>query len=160
MDEKNDKSYIQQAVLAFGEVRSSNQLDMMERMNRANKGELFVLHFLAMRGVAALPSELSAALHSSTGRISALLGTLEKKGQIERNIDTSNRRNILVTLTEAGRARAETEMKKRRDGMTQTFAEMGETDTLEFIRLMKRFFSISQKHMIECGEEDESARGG
>jgi DNA-binding MarR family transcriptional regulator len=153
-NESINKRDIEQELMAFGEVMSTQQFDMMEKMNRTNKGELFVLRYLTMRNDAALPSELSAALHSSTGRISALLGTLETKGQIERNINKRNRRNILVTVTEAGRERVKTEMAKMRNSMTLILAEMGESDTLEFLRLSKRFFEIAQKYMIEYVEDE------
>lgn len=149
--ETHNLDYVQQAVTAFHEIMSNNRRDMLENINRGNKGELFVLHFLSMHGDApVLPSELSAALQASTARISALLGALEKKGQIERNIDKSNRRNILVTITEAGRLRAEAEMREMKQHMSRVFTDMGETDTVELIRLMRRFFELGQKH-LPCG---------
>jgi len=159
-NEKGNVSYIEKAIRSFSEMMASNKKDIITAFNRANKGELFVLHFLTLHNDEVLPSELSAALHSSTARISALLGALEKKGQIERDIDKSNRRNILVTITEAGRKRIEVEMTKMRKSMTQIFTEMGETDTEEFIRLVKRFFIISQKYMIDCAEDENECQSG
>jgi DNA-binding MarR family transcriptional regulator len=146
-DDGNSMSYADKAFITFNEIMSSKQNNMIENVNRANKGELFVLHFLSRHNTEVLPSELSAALGASTARISALLGTLEKKGQIVRNIDKSNRRNILVTITEAGRNRAENEMKEIQRSMTQVFADMGEADTEEFIRLTSQFFDLMQKYM-------------
>lgn len=147
MDEiENSLCFEEKAFIAFNEIMSNREKNMLENINRANKGELFVLHFLSMRDTAALPSELSAALQSSTARISALLGNLEKKGQIERTIDKSNRRNILVTITEAGRERAGTEMEEMHKNLTRIFSEMGETDTTEFIRLAKQFSELLEKY--------------
>lgn len=143
----NTPEYAHRACLVFQEIMSSSHRSMLEKMNRANKGELFVLQFLAMSHTAVLPSELSAALGASTARISALLGALEKKGQIVRNIDRSNRRNILVTLTPAGRSRAEIKMRQMQEGMTSVFTEMGEADTAEFLRLSEKFSVLMQKHM-------------
>ena len=140
-------NYIEEAVISFHEIMSNSQKDMIENINRANKGELFILHFLSMRLTPVLPSELSAALQASTARISALLSALEKKGQIERDIDKSNRRNILVTITEAGRMRAETEMNEMQQCMARVFTDMGKADTIEFIRLMRKFFELGQKYM-------------
>ena len=144
---KDNLNYAEKAFTTLNKIMSNSQKDMFENINRANKGELFVLHFLSMRDTAVIPSELSTALRASTARISALLGNLEKKGQIERDIDKSNRRNILVTITDAGRERAETEMKEMQEGMKMVFAEMGEKDTAEFIRLTKKFIEFSQKHL-------------
>ena len=147
-DENAGCSYAVSAFKAFSDIMSGqHKNNSMEHLNRANKGELFVLQFLAMQDATVLPSELSAALQSSTARISALLGRLEKKGQIEREIDKSNRRNILVTITEAGRERVESEMREMQKSATQVFVEMGEDNTREFIRLVRLFFELSEKHM-------------
>ena len=139
--------YVTNAIVKFNAIMSNCQKDMLENMNRANKGELFVLHFLSLSNTAVLPSELSAALNSSMARISALLGSLEKKNQIERDIDKSNRRNILVTITETGRERAEAEMRYIEENLARVFIEMGETDTAEFLRLSEQFFGLMQKHI-------------
>jgi len=154
-NEENRSSYIEQAINSFREIMSDSRKNMMENFNRANKGELFVLQILASRETEVLPSELSIALNSSTARISALLGALEKKGQIEREIDKSNRRNILVTITEAGRERVEAELTEMRGRMAQIFAEMGEADTVEFIRLAKLFSELSQKQVGNHQDKDD-----
>ena len=146
-NEKNSLSYAEKAFVTLNEIMSKKQKDMMENLNRAHKGELFVLQFLSMRKNAVIPSELSIALNASTARISALLGNLEKKGQIVRDIDKSNRRNILVTITEEGRKRAETEMKEIQSLMTRVFIDMGEEDTSEFIRLTSQFFELMKKYL-------------
>lgn len=146
-DDGSSLSYADKAFIALNEIMSSKQKNMLDNVNRANKGELFILHFLLMSNTEVLPSELSAALNASTARISALLGALEKKGQIVRNIDKNNRRNILVSITEAGRNRAKTEMEEIKGSMTQVFIDMGKEDTAEFIRLTRQFFELLQKYM-------------
>lgn len=137
--------YIKNAIISFNEIMSSKRKNAMENLNRANKGELFVLHYLASRHDQVLPTELGAALQSSTQRISALLRVLEKKGHVERNIDQNNRRNVLVTITQVGRQHVTNEMAKMQRCMAQVFTEMGETDTGEFIRLLKRFSELTQE---------------
>lgn len=146
-DDGNSLNYADKAFIALNEIMSNKEKDMFHSVNRANKGELFVLKFLLTSNTEVLPSELSVALNSSTARISALLSALEKKGQIVRNIDKNNRRNILVTITEAGRNRAVTEMKEIKSSMTKVFTDMGEDDTAEFIRLTRKFFEIFQKNI-------------
>lgn len=145
-ENQNSLSYVDKALAAFNEIMANNRKDMMENLNRAHKGELFVLHYLAVCNREVLPSELSVALQASTARISALLGALEKKGQIVRDIDKNNRRNILVTLTEEGRNRAEAEMREMKNRMVRIFTDMGEADTIEFIRLTRLFSELMQKH--------------
>ncbi len=49
-------------------------------------------------------SELSAKLLVSNGNTTTVVSRLEKDGLVERRLDPSDRRGVLVTLTEAGRA--------------------------------------------------------
>ena len=146
-DVKNDSHYIEDAVISFSEIIAGGQKNVMENFQRAHKGELFVLQYLSSRNAAVFPYELSAALQASTARVSALLGALEKKKQIERDIDKSNRRNILVNITDAGHERVKTEMRIIKESIYLIFSEMGETETAEFLRLTQRFSELAHKHM-------------
>ena len=141
-------STIEEVVIALEEMMSGHG-NAIEQMSRSGKGELFILRFLSNKNVAVLPSEISDAMHSSNARISAALGSLEKKGQIHREIDTTNRRNILVTITEEGRERIRLNMEKMRERMVCVLTEMGEHDAAEFVRLIKSFFEISSRVFCE-----------
>lgn len=157
MENKNEDynlSYADKAFIILHKIMLNTRKNMFEDVNRANKGELFVLHFLESHKNVALPSEIGAALHVSTARISALLGCLEKKGQIKREIDKNNRRNILVTITEEGQNRVKSEMMNIHSNMSKVFIEMGESDTNEFIRLIKKFSDLAQKN-IPCKKNDK-----
>jgi len=144
--ETSATDYIKESVKSFRKIVSKRDRDMFEHMNRENKGEIFVLRFLSMRDDAVLPSELSAALQSSPARISAVLSALEKKRQIVREIDKSNRRNILVTITEEGRERGDMEVRAMEGALEAVFFEMGKADTAELLRLMEMFADLMQKH--------------
>ena len=52
----------------------------------------------------------------------------------------------LVTITDAGRDRVQTEMKNIHERLEFVFSEMGETDTMAFIQLAGQFFRLMQKH--------------
>ena len=136
---------IEKAVAELEELMYRNRRNMMEQMGRSGKGELFILKYLYEKDAAVTPSEISDAMHTSTARISAALGSLEKKGQICREIDTSNRRNILVTITGEGRERSRSDIRQIRERMIGVFVEMGEEDATEFVRLMTRLIEISNR---------------
>jgi DNA-binding MarR family transcriptional regulator len=138
-------SYIEEAIEALKSVMLGGKGNILEVLSRAYKGEVFVLKYLSSRESAALPTELSEALHSSTARISTLLGTLEKKGLVVREIDRDNRRNILVTLTDKGREQAALREQETRSRMARVLVELGEADTRELVRLIGRVSEISQK---------------
>lgn len=160
-DRKNYPGYVQEAIISFNAIMSNNHKKTMDHFNRTNKGELFVLHFLLMRdNNEVLPSELSAALQSSPARISALLGALEKKGLVEREIDKSDRRNILVTITAAGRKRIKKKLEEMQGFLARIFTDMGAADTNEFIRLAGRFSELSQKHMPDLQDRAGGFQSG
>lgn len=136
-------SNIDELVDSFEELLSHRK--GMDELNRSGKGENFVLRYLYMKETATSPSELSEALNSSAARISAILRTLEKKGQIHREIDSTNRRFILVTITEEGRERIRANLQRMRNYFIQVFTVMGEEDAGEFIRLSRRFYEIARR---------------
>ena len=76
---------------------------MQERLAHSTKGEPLVLHELAVHGTRT-PSQLAAVADTTSGRISAVLASLEKKGFITRTTDPNDRRVTLVNMTDAGRA--------------------------------------------------------
>ena len=121
---------------------------MSERLTRSAKGEPFALRELAKRGTMT-PSQLAMELKSSSGRVSALLASLEKKGYITREIDPSDRRNILVNLTEAGRRKNAEHVEEMRAMMCWVFQQMGERRTREFVDLVVEFMTYASL----CGPE-------
>ena len=153
--EADRSGFEDEAFDAFIEIIASSGKDVLEDIQGVNKGEMFVLQYLLTHGGDVIPTEMRAALRSSTSRVSALLSALEKKGQISRDTDRSNRRNVLVQITEAGRRRAETEMKVKKTTLTQTFADMGEADTQVFLRLISRFFDLMQEQFERSCEEKD-----
>lgn len=128
---------------------------MQEKLQHAGQGEPFVMRFLSMREVAT-PSQLAHALNSSTGRISAVLSQLEKKGFITRETDPSDRRNVLVRLTDAGRKQVEFFRDEMHRDVRQVFERMGEEHTRQFVALLKEF----SEYMCEAAEsKDRNDRG-
>jgi DNA-binding MarR family transcriptional regulator len=136
--------YIEEAIAVFEEIVMEKQKITLDCLSRSTKGEIFVLRYLASHNSAACPSELGVAMRSTNGRISSVLGALEKKGQITRDIDKSNRRNILVSITETGRERARSETKNMHEHLAKVFLEMGASDTKEFVRILQRMVKIEK----------------
>ncbi|QDY82824.1 MarR family transcriptional regulator [Paenibacillus polymyxa] len=64
-------------------------------------GKLYLLVSLKRLGKTAQPSELSDALSLTRANISGLLNTLESNCLVSRRVDSSNRRRILVQMTDA-----------------------------------------------------------
>lgn len=111
---------------------------MQQEMAKGAKGEPFAVQELYRKGPLT-PSQLAASMKTTTGRVSALLSALEKKGQITRESDPDDRRVVHVNLTEAGRERAECQRESMREAVCWIFSQMGERRAREFVELTEEF---------------------
>ena len=130
----------------------------LEKIIDYSRGESFTLHYLLEKKSEVLPSEISSASNSSTARIAVLLGQLEQKGYITREVSKTDRRKIQVSLTDAGRKRAQQEKEEMHAYLEHIFTEMGEDDTEEFLRTAKKFFDISirlEKEFDLCRKKEK-----
>lgn len=130
----------QEALQALRRDVHGSKSAMWHQVEGSSKGEPFVLRHLLKHGVQT-PSRLAGALHASSGRISALLGSMEKKGYITREIDDHDRRNILVTLTDKGAAQARHDRDDIDSVVRWIFSQMGERRTREFVALAGEFMT-------------------
>ena len=124
-----------------------------KQLSDSLRGEQFVLSFVSHHDGGVIPSEISAEMGISTARIAAALGSLESKGLITRRIDESDRRRILVELTEAGRAKETDHANSIMRVMTRMLENLGESDAVEFLRILKKI----AEHPPEEFFEDEPA---
>nr|WP_240951051.1 MarR family transcriptional regulator [Bifidobacterium sp. DSM 109959] len=117
----------------------------MQRDLNHGAGEVFVIRMLAHQGTMS-PSQLADAMNVTSGRISAVLSALEKKGQVIRSVDPDDRRAVRVELTDAGRERGRKDMQEMRDAVCWIFSQMGERRTREFVELVREFST----YMLIC----------
>ena len=115
-----------------------NRSTMQREFTRGAHGEQFVLRELSMKGTQT-PSQLASALRASSGRISTVLSSLEKKGWVTRDIDSKDRRIIRVNLTDSGREQSHRMIEEMRSAICWIFSQMGERRTREFVDLVSEF---------------------
>ncbi|MCL2408716.1 MAG: transcriptional regulator [Oscillospiraceae bacterium] len=125
--------------LFFGMKPSHNPMRSMMR------GEMFILDYLARKNDTVMPGELSAMMRDGSARTAIALRNLEEKGYIERDIDKTDRRKILVSITEEGRALAREEHEAAVKKMRIIFDELGKEDAMEYIRIVGRVVDITKK---------------
>lgn len=116
-----------------------------KKANAFLHGEMFILNFLVNRQSDTLPSELAAAMNTSTARVAMALKSLETKGFIQRRIDKEDRRKVIVSITEEGNTLVLSEREEMRDRMVRILRELGEKDTREYMRLIDRITEISER---------------
>ncbi|MDO5378646.1 MAG: winged helix DNA-binding protein [Clostridia bacterium] len=100
------------------------------------RGEMAVLRLLDQKKRRLTAGEISKFLNMTTPRIAAVLNSLERKGVIERGGDESDRRRVLVTLTERGNACCREKKDAMLTRLAMVFEAIGPEDAEAFIRLM------------------------
>jgi len=108
------------------------------------RGEAFALQFIAMREGEVIPSDISSEMGISSARVAAALNSLESKGLITRRIDVSDRRRILIELTQAGKEQAQEHGRKIFQMTKKIMEYLGEDDAREYIRIMGRLAEMPQ----------------
>lgn len=126
-------------------------------MDNAMGGEMAVMRALLLAGGILTPSELADRAWVSNARVANILKALEQKGWIEREHSKEDRRRVIVTITDKGRA--DIDIKRREfEGRTAAFLEqLGEEDTRDMVRLLRRTNQIiDSNHKERSGKPCES----
>ena len=111
--------------------------------DKALGGEMAVMRALILAGGSLTPSELADRAWVS---IANILRALEAKGWVEREHSKTDRRRVHVIVTDKGFQDLET---KRREFEARTAAfleQLGETDTQEMVRLLRRANEIIDRN--------------
>ena len=125
-------------VLAEELFEKMQTLTKAKRLNdyRDNvEGTAFILHYIDHKGGNIIPSEISHIMGVSSARVAAALNDLESKELITREIDTSDRRRIIIKLTPRGKSVAEEQNVKFLQKMAEMLALLGEEDAKEYVRI-------------------------
>ena len=136
-------AYEDNATQALLEMSERFGSQIMTQMRRYSSGESFALHHLLRNDGFSYPSELLEEAGTSSARIAAILKSLEKKGLVIRDVDPDDRRKTVVTITEEGRQRTTDEFKVMSGYFQEVFRRLGEEDTEEFLRIIRRFLELS-----------------
>ena len=96
-----------------------------------------------------LAGDIAEFMGVSTPRVAAVLNRMEQKGFIARRPSASDRRKVVVCITDGGKA----ELKKVDDHMLR-FAEylydaVGDDDLNEFLRISERISQALQRRLKE-----------
>ena len=114
-----------------------------QQINESMCGEAYALYYIASRGEHIIPSEISEAIGISGARIAATLNGLENKGYITRQIDPSDRRRILVFLTDKGREQEKSYRGKLIEIIEKMLGLLGEHDAKEYIRITRKMAELA-----------------
>lgn len=126
------------------QMKKNNHQQMLDE---SLQGEIFTLLYLKVKKDYALPKEISEEMNISSARVASILNGLEDKGFIERKIDTSDRRRILVSLTDLGKEKALLHEEKVIGIIARMLELLGEEDAKELLRITARIVDLSKEGM-------------
>ena len=130
------------AAQLLGSMQVLRKFRPQKHINEAMHGEAFVLRFIMAQNGDVLPSEICGEMGVSSARVAAALNSLEGKGLIARQMDLSDRRKILVSITREGRALARSQEQAVVEGTAKMLALLGEQDAKEHVRIMGKLAEI------------------
>lgn len=121
------------------------KIPFQKKVDDLSHGERRILGYLTFWTNAATSGELSEKLFLSTPRVASALNSLSKKGFIERNRDESDKRIVVVTITEAGKSFMMEEHEEALSMLEKTLQKLGEKDAKEFVRILKRISEFAME---------------
>lgn len=132
-------------------ISSLNRVHWPQELQENLKGEGCLLSYLESHHGESTPSDLCTALGVSAPRTAAMLRTLEQKGLLQRHADGSDKRRVVVTMTENGRRAAESRRQNLSERVRYALEQLGERDAREFIRILDRIVEIEslQRTMLQ-----------
>lgn len=115
----------------------------LSTVHGAAVGEAPVLQYLASAEEGKTPSEIAKKLSFSRARMSHILDALETKGYIERRQDERDRRRVIVSISEEGRAHAAEKNAESVSALAKQLSALGEHDANELVRILNKAYSIT-----------------
>lgn len=109
------------------------------------QGEFMILKTIKMiseRSEGVTISTLSERLRISKSAVSQMINSLEDKGYVERFTTRNDRRLVYVRLTVRGGEVLSEKLRTFLKGMNTVFDKMGEEDTKELLRLLRKLYDI------------------
>lgn len=107
-------------------------------------GEAPVLQYLSGHvGEDKTPSGLAERLGYSRPRMTRILDALVAKGFVERRNDPSDRRRVLVRITDAGIAHARQQNAQGVDAVARELQALGDRNAAELLSVLEKAYSIT-----------------
>jgi len=136
-----------------------------DKVSAVMRGEMAVMRLLENESRVMTAGEISQKLKMTTARIAAVLNSLQKKELIERYADETDKRRVMVKLTQKGVAFCLKRKEEAVEHMAKVLEHLGEEDARTFARLMKRIHEIlpqigpphmhNQEESVSCSDQTE-----
>lgn len=134
--------YLEYAEKLFENMILANKSSSFAKLTKTIHGEMFALQLIDTHNGDITPSEISKIANTSNARTTAELNNLEKKGLVTREIDTNNRRRVLIHLTPEGKKMAREHHSHIMQETEELLSRLGEEDTKAYIRILGKIGGI------------------
>ena len=120
-----------------------------KRFDGNMQGEAYAMSYIFRQSGTVLPSDISSEMNISSARVAVILNNLESKGFLTRQIDKSDRRRILVELTQEGQEFAKEHYKNAINFAERILKLLGEHDAKELVRIISRLAEFEPEINLE-----------
>lgn len=130
-------------------IESLNEFRYMKRKKENGKDDDimhqrdFMLFFIYHKAGTTMPGEISKEMKMTTPRVTTLLTSLEKDGLIIREISSTDRRKVNVTLTPQGKIYLKDKQDKRKADIQKLVDIVGTEKAEVFVDVLKKLYEIS-----------------
>ena len=116
-------------------------------------GEFGVMYCLNEKQKPISAGELGKVMGIGSGGVANLLNSLEKKGYVCRVMNPSDRRGIMVSLSDTGRQLVREKQLEAVKTTTGLLSRLGREDTENLIRIYQRMLNIAEDYLRnQCKE--------
>ena len=136
-------------------LTKSQKKPVHQNARHLSMGEVGVMRCLYLKSEAMSAGELSRVMDIGSGGVANLLNSLEKKGYITRKMNPTDRRGIMVSLSESGYQLAEAKEQEALDMTIGLLTRLGKEDTAELIRIYQKMLDIAEDYLKNHCEETE-----
>ena len=126
----------------FAIMREFSKVPFQEHSRNFATGEMAILFYLNSIQDGATAGDICNYLQVTTGRIASALNSLEKKNFIQRKTHEKDKRKVKVCITSYGRDYVLQTYDNGRVISRNVLENLGEEDTKEFIRIVKKLMDI------------------
>ncbi|WP_085830534.1 MarR family winged helix-turn-helix transcriptional regulator [Collinsella vaginalis] len=119
------------------------------KVEQSLRGLNLVLKVLATEGDQMSPGDLAQKCGLTDARIANILRVLEERGLVCRSQQVHDKRRVMVSLTEEGRAEVEGSIERMRAFTVGFLEELGLDDARELLRILTRTVEIMRRRRDE-----------
>lgn len=118
-----------------------------KRINEIAKGEKFIICYLYQHEKA-LPGEIAGQMRTTTAHVAKMLRSLDERGIVSRTLDETDRRRILVSLTDKGKEVAKSYAEEVTGMLEKLLMTLGEQDAEDYVRITKKVVGVLNQQVF------------